>query len=592
MQTVTMTKAKTAPETLSVVAETGARAGELVRALTEAGVTAEPAEMEDALAGDAPVVLVCPEGWEESCRRSLTGFRARERCPPAILVAGRDPQVLLRAGPAYGFLPLPLAPRRVVATWSRARQDWEKFSSRWPAPLGEFPATEWKGVASLLERATGIEIRSDRQGPFLHALRSRMVGRLAPTLREYAELACDPAELASLAVLLSVGETYFWRYSGQYLALQALIGTLPVSGRAASPLRVWSAGCATGEEAYSLAMACLEAAGAGVDVEVVGTDLNALFLDAARRGVFRERSLRNLPPTLRAKYLEPAPGGARVIPAVRERVRFETLNLGGGGLVDWAAARGPFHAVFCRNTLIYLSRRASERALEAFCSCLVDGGGLFLGASEAVMNRRPDLEVCRGMGSFYFRKRGRGPRSEVRPAASGREEDGSRWAELWEAGLAALELEDLARAREAFGELLRERIDDARGHLGTALLLANEGRETEAARSLERAAQRAPRLPETQYLGGLLAERRGEEAEALRWYQEALRLDPGFVMAHVNRAWILRRLGRQGCFSEEMSAALAILKSRPPVASWLTGGLGAEGLLSLVSSALDGQTRA
>lgn len=588
------TRAQPPPDLpLAAVARTPGEADELARRLAERGQEAVPLDVDEALDGRASVAVVDPRGWEDACRRALAAYELRPACPPAVLLTGTDPLVVHRIEPAHGFLDLSGEHREVATAVARARRARERFAASWPEPLSDLPRPERARIASLLEAGTGLEIRPDREGAFLQAVRTRMVGGLFPTAREYAgAVARNGVEVEALAALLSVGETYFWRYSGQFLALQALlVPALPLAPRGdPGPLRIWSAGCATGEEAYSLAIACLEAVGPGGEVEVVGTDLNAGFLAQARAGVYRERSLRNLPVHLRRKYLERHPGGARVAPVLGQRVRFDRLNLGGSELAAWAGANGPFHAIFCRNTLIYLSRGAAERIVGVFEGALAPGGGLFLGASESLLSRCPALEVSRGMGSFFYRKAAAAPPA-VPAVATVATSGGAAIelaAELYGQGLAALDGEDGEGARRVFQELLSRCPDDARGHGGLAILLANEGREAEAEAHLQEAARRRPIVPEAFYLRGLLAERRGDELAALRHYRESLDAAPDFFMAHLNRAWILRRLGRHESFANELRCALAILKTRPRVAPWLTGGMGREGLLSLVAESLAG----
>jgi chemotaxis protein methyltransferase CheR len=472
----------------------------------------------------------------------------------------------------------------------------ERFVGYWPLPLRAVPASEQKRVARILEAATGVAIRSDRERAFLEALYTRMVARLVPSAREYAELLergdSQPEEIEALAALLSVGETYFWRYAGQFLALQGIL--IPSLLRARGPrdgrLRIWSAGCATGEEVYSLVIACLEALQGACDVEVVGTDIHRPSLARAATGSYRARGLRNLPSHLRRKYLEAGPEGARVTGALRQRSRFEFLNLGGGALGQWIAEKGPFDVIFCRNTLIYFDLVSVERVIDALEAGLSEGGGLFLGAAETLHAQRAGLEPVHGMGSFFYRRRVQppvAPANRVEPVNLGA--DQTRAARLYESGLARLDGEDFEEAREAFRAILELRPEDARGHTGLALILANDGREAEAAVHLERAVQGGPVLAETRYLMGLVAERRGSALEALQHYGEALAVAPEFFMAHINRAWVLRRMGRRRAFLEEMSSALHILRGRPRVAPWITGGMGWDALADLVAEAVNGE---
>jgi chemotaxis protein methyltransferase CheR len=449
-------------------------------------------------------------------------------------------------------------------------------------------------VAAFLEAATGVAIRPERESVFLQALSTRMVARLVPSAREYVEFLQRQGprsdEVEALAALLSVRETYFWRYAGQFLALQNIL--IPALIQRREPgrrsLRLWSAGCASGEEVYSIVMACLDRLGQGWDVEVVGTDIHRPSLARADTGVYRARALRNLPPHLREKYLDEVPGGAKVTQALRCRAQFEFLNLGSEDLGPWIAQNGPFDGIFCRNTLIYFDRPAAEKVIERFESGLVEGGGLFLGSSEPLPASHAGFEPVRGMGSFFYRRRVRPVVAPSVPAPpNGHGTDLTRVALLYEDGLTRLSSEDFQGAKRSFCEILDLCPEDARGHTGLAFVLANGGEEAEAAAHLEQASQAAPDLAETHYLSGLVAERRGMEAEALRHYRGTLERDDAFFMAHLNRAWILRRQGRKEAFLREMRSAFRILKGAPRVVPWSTGGVGWEALLGLVAEVLD-----
>jgi tetratricopeptide (TPR) repeat protein len=291
---------------------------------------------------------------------------------------------------------------------------------------------------------------------------------------------------------------------------------------------------------------------------------------------------------LARRYTVPTSGGARVVDEIRRRVRFEILNLGSEGVASWARGQGPFDAIFCRNTLIYFSRAAMERTLSVFEGALVEGGGLFLGASEALHPRRQNLRAVRGLGSFFYSKETAAPTAPptARPVPDAVAQPPV--AALYARGLGLLDAEEFEGAREIFRSLVALAPEDGRGHTGLALLLANEGRETEARRHLERGRRMGPDLAETHYLLGLLEERAGRESDALLHYRRALGIDPEFFMAHLNRAWILRRMGKTEAFAEELRQVRAILQEAPRASPWITGGLGLEALLDLVAGALDG----
>lgn len=579
------------------VAQRPERAQQLAEALRSAGFLAKPeTDLESVLAGDARLVVVDPQGWEASCEACLGAYDRRPRCPPAVLFVSWEPLVQYTAGPAFRFLPEPVAGHELAAAAKSALRARQRFCAVWPTPLGVPPDRDLKRLAAALERATGLEVRRDRQAAFIQALRTRFSARLMPSPHEYGDLLDrhpeGAQELEALAGLITVGETYFWRYSGQFRALQTEL--LPALGRRwRSPrrLRLWSAGCASGEEAYSLAMACAQNRELEWDVEVVATDLHRGSLARAERAEYRPRSLRNLPSVLARRYMVPISGGARVADEIRRRVRFEFVNLGSGRLASWARERGPFDAIFCRNTLIYFSDPAVQRTLGVFEDALAEGGGLFLGAAEALHSRRPTLRPVRGPGSFFYVKETPAPVAPApapqAPTGPGSSPESSVDA-LYARGLGLLDAEEFEGAREAFRSIIALAPEDARGHTGLSLLLANDGRETEARRHLEKGRRMGPELAETHYLLGLLEERAGCEAEALRHYRRALDIDPEFFMAHFNRAWILRRRGKTEAFAEELRRVRAILLENPRANPWITGGLGLETLLDLVGTALEG----
>ncbi len=571
----------------------------LALGLCRDGLRAVARDLSDALSDGASVLLLDPDGHEEASRRILETLESGGTPPPAVLLTSRDASAFLRVGCSFRFVPQPLRAGELSPLLQETREVWRRFAARWSPPREGVGEADLLRVAGVLERCTGTAVRPDRRSAFLRAVRVRMAATLAPTLRDYLALLSStvgPREAEALAAVMAVGETYFWRYSAQYDALAALLPSFAAESRGPGRFRVWSAGCSTGEEAYSLAIACLEAGGPGACIEVVGTDLRQNALLTARDGVYGERRMRNLPAPLRRRFFEAAPGGGRVVARLRDAVRFESLNLGGDDLEAWAERNGPFHAVFCRNTLLYLSAEKGARAVGVFERCLLRGGALFLGASETLGSGREGLEVVRAMGSFFYRKRAaappdrRGtPPEDASPGAERAPE--VRWDALYEEALCALEQERFEDAALAFERLARVAPEDVRGPVGLAFILAGQGRDAEASELLRRAEELASPPPESAYLAGLLAERRGEDRRALEHYAEALDRDPGFFMSHVNRAWILRRLGRAASFRREVEAALAVLEAGPKVSSWITGGLGADAIVGLLSEALKG-TRA
>jgi chemotaxis protein methyltransferase CheR len=150
--------------------------------------------------------------------------------------------------------------------------------------------------------------------------------------------------------------------------------------------KVWSAGCSTGEEPYTLAMVLNEFAleFPGFDYSVLATDISTRVLETAMRGVYEEEKIEPVPQPLKRKYLlrskERASGLVRIAPEIRAKVRFRRLNFMDAdfGITD------KFDIIFCRNVVIYFDRPTQERLLNKFCGHLATGGYVFMGHSETL----------------------------------------------------------------------------------------------------------------------------------------------------------------------------------------------------------------
>ncbi len=191
----------------------------------------------------------------------------------------------------------------------------------------------------------------------------------------------DAAAIAALIEHSAVLETAFWRHPEQLEAVGRVVSARP------GPARIWSAGCSTGEEPYSVAIALLEAGRRGRGDAILATDVSARALEAARVATYRDRALRRLPPEIARRWLEPGPI-RRVAPDVRGLVTFERHNL----VRDPPPAAGSFDVVLCRNVLIYFAPETAAAVLYRLVGALVPGGVLVLGPVELPLARALELE--------------------------------------------------------------------------------------------------------------------------------------------------------------------------------------------------------
>ena len=224
-------------------------------------------------------------------------------------------------------------------------------------------------------------------------------------LLKYDEAAQD--EWRSVMNALSVPETYFWREMDQVRALVETIVPRWFDTRAAGPLRIWSAACATGEEPLTIAMALNEAGWlARAPIEIRASDASPAAIEKARRGVYRERSFRNLPAELRAKYFtqEGETKTWRVNSKLHAGVEWGVVNL-----MDEAevAPRAAADIIFCRNVFIYFSNQSISRTVRTFAAHIRPPGHLFVAASESLLRLSEDFELQEIGNAFVYVRRAR-----------------------------------------------------------------------------------------------------------------------------------------------------------------------------------------
>ena len=194
-------------------------------------------------------------------------------------------------------------------------------------------------------------------------------------------------ELTILVDNLTTNETYFFRESPQLHAFsEEILPELRETLSARKVLRIWSAGCSTGEEPYTIAMLLLESGDWWRDwqVEILGSDINQRVLHTARKGVYKKNAHRVTSPEMLAKYfIEEDKGDFRIVDKVKELVSFSSLNLFDPfktGLIS------NMDVIFCRNVIIYFDKESKKQVIESFYNKLREGGYLLLGHSESLIN--------------------------------------------------------------------------------------------------------------------------------------------------------------------------------------------------------------
>ncbi|MEZ4224428.1 MAG: protein-glutamate O-methyltransferase CheR [Polyangiaceae bacterium] len=211
------------------------------------------------------------------------------------------------------------------------------------------------------------------------------------------------AELDEAIDVLTTKETYFFRQDYQLRAFeQEIIPRFVRDNPERRRITLWSAGCSTGEEAYTLAIITREhPALADYDVRIIGTDISKSNVATARRGVYRESSFRTTAPEIRSRYFDRTHDGFRVREDLQQNTHFGQVNL-----LDAhkAAIVGRVDIVFCRNVLIYFDVGSRRRVIDNLYQRLLPGGYLLLGHSESLINVSTAFELVHLKEDLVYRK--------------------------------------------------------------------------------------------------------------------------------------------------------------------------------------------
>jgi len=266
---------------------------------------------------------------------------------------------------------------------------------------------EFRLFRELFNAHCGILFGTESKPILERRLRDRIAALGLHSFSEYYQLLRyddrGHAELDEATDLITINETYFFRETYQLRAYrEEILPRLHAGPGGRERLSVWSAGCASGEEVYSVAMLTREA---GLfptrSVRVFGSDISRRCVIAARRGVYGPSSFRATPPEIRRRYFHERPDGMHVVEELRALCQFGQLNL-----LDAARSSvvGRVDVIFCRNVMIYFDEDSRRRVIEMFYDRLLPGGFLLLGHSESLLNISTAFELVHLREDLVYRK--------------------------------------------------------------------------------------------------------------------------------------------------------------------------------------------
>ena len=488
-----------------------------------------------------------------------------------------------------------------------------------------FRRDELESFRSIVAARLGLQFDETKTDLLADAFRLRLKarGRISPAayLAGLGSGTQESEELRTLASLLTVGETYFFRAAEHFRALAELVVPERMRRRnARGPLRILSAGCASGDEAYSVAITLRERISElpRLGVSIVGIDINPVILAKARSAHYTVWSLRDTSPEVRDAYFRNDGKNFILNEGIRSMVTFEERNLAAADGTRWESEQ--YDVVFCRNVIMYLVPEAAQLAVARLTRVLAPSGFLFLSHAETLRGLSQAFHLWHTHDSFYYQKREGDPEPVPRwlsepvpvpvPAVAemdlswvdavrlsaehieslsrdsahhlSRPPEGSvggavktaRQPALGQVGI-ALELlrrEKFREALEALSDLPSEATADRDTQLLRAVLLTNSGDAPGAEAVCQQVLSADELNAGAHYITALCREHALDTPGAMEHDRTAIYLDPAFAMPHLHFGLLARRSGDLRTARHELEQASALLPREDASRILLLGG--------------------
>lgn len=410
-------------------------------------------------------------------------------------------------------------------------------------------------------------------------------------------------ELKKLVSLLTIGETSFLRFEPHFAALiEKVIPELIKQQESTRRLRIWSAGCSTGEEVYSLALTLLRKFPqlAGWDITILGTDISHKSLVTAREGVYRERALRNVDPEVLAEWFVKTGTGWAVSDRLRLPTRFSFLNLQSETYPNPKNGTTECDLIFCRNVMIYFRPETVRAVVGRLRRALRPGGYLFLGHAETLGGGFLDFVRCQHQGGIYYRAGAVDTVAETAQTNQPFQDENIKQTSfnlfkkpdvngqlavdnpVKEEKISSIIFTNKVNNKTSSQEV--DRVKAAQkvspgGLLEQGFLLADQGRLDEAFSLCQQVLHEDDLAPRGYLLRGLIRDQQGLSQAAAEDFQRTILLDIKSIMAHYHLAHVYRRLGRKAESLRSLQAVVRLLtkmegnETIPDARDWTVSGL-------------------
>lgn len=368
-------------------------------------------------------------------------------------------------------------------------------------------------------------------------------------------------ERKELTILLSTGETYFFRDREQHVLLQDIIlPELLERRKVERTLRIWCAACSSGEEAYSLAILLdeLMADQSQWNIFILGTDINQDFIERARQGIYTEWSFRGMSDERRQRYFHLHKNTWVLDDVIRNRVTFCTGDLVADKFPDYASGLYGMDLILCRNMFIYMEPHMVFRIADKLTETLAEGGILITGHGELYAHHLgklrarvfPESIVYQKVADTFCFSATASPAKTPRPAPG----------KLFAALPSIRKTNATAPPQQAAEPIGRK---TTVSEMQQAWQYANQGQQDKAAKSCGEIVAKNPLAAEPHYLLALLAQERGEFAEARNLLKKVIYLDSSFIAAYLDLGDLYAREGDDARAGKMRATACDLLKSLP-----------------------------
>jgi chemotaxis protein methyltransferase CheR len=413
-----------------------------------------------------------------------------------------------------------------------------------------------------------------------------------PFIQQLLSMSLSRSQIEILASHLTVGETYFYRDSKAFEALEERVLPELIRAREKSEkrLRIWSAGCCTGEEAYSIAIAVSRVLPDPKDwnLTILATDVNPRFLRKASKGLYGEWSFRSCPAWVRGGYFTRTEADLfQLSPDIMGMVRFAYVNLAEDTYPSLINGTNAMDLIFCRNVLMYFTSDRMRKVVTNFHQALIDGGWLFVSPSEASHVLFPQFVIETDKGTILYRKEeGRSRPAEVSEGEAPASAEEPSWGAVPES-TRENPLPPSPQPGEGDGAGGRKPVESM---ALLARVYANQGKLAEAREWCEKAVAVDRLDPGLHYLRAMILQEQGKVDEAIVSLNRALYLDQNFALAHFSLGSLEKLIGKQKEAVRHFKITLSILGAytRDEIVP-ASEGMTAARLREIVESTLEGE---